>query len=128
MLDIYVKQFINVISHAVHISTPQTVSNIRLTSGFDRFFKAACVKANKARRHLKVETKQDPKRCGKKPAYVTYRKARARRKQLVQSTYGNIAESKSKKQNETYVTHARWYDWYDRYKTEPPYTKPSLHI
>ncbi len=83
VLDIYVTKLINAISHAVHISTPQTILNVRVTPGFDRFCKAACVKANKARRHLKEKTKQDPKNHGTKQAYVTYRKARACMKRLV---------------------------------------------
>lgn len=63
-LDTYVTQLINAISRAVHISTPQTIPNVRVTPGFDGFCKAACVKANKARRHLKEETRQDPKSRG----------------------------------------------------------------
>ena len=83
VLDIYVIQLINAISHAVHISILQTVPNKRVTLGFNRFCKAACVKANKARQHLKKETKQDPKKHRTKQAYVTYQKARACKKLLV---------------------------------------------
>ena len=57
VFDKYVIQLINVISHAVHISTPQTLPNVRVTPGFHRFCKVACVKANKARRHLNEEIK-----------------------------------------------------------------------
>lgn len=82
----YLIHTLHAISHAVHISTPQTIPNVRVTPGFDGFCKAACVKANKARRHLKEETRQDPKSRKTKQAYVTYRKARACKKRLVQST------------------------------------------
>ncbi len=86
VLNKYVTPLINAISHAVHISTPQTVSNLRVISCFDRFCKVACVKAKKARRHLKEKTKQDPESRGTKQAYLTYQKARACKKRLVQST------------------------------------------
>ena len=43
VLNKYVTQLINAITLAVHISTPQTVPNIRVTQGFDGFCKAACV-------------------------------------------------------------------------------------
>ena len=76
VLDTYVTQLIKIISHAVHISTPQTVPNVRVTPCFDRFCKAACVKANKARRHLKEETRQDPKSRVTKQAYFNYRNRR----------------------------------------------------
>ena len=46
VLDIYVTQLINAISHVVHISTPKTVPNVRVTPGFDGFGKAPGVKAN----------------------------------------------------------------------------------
>ncbi len=86
VLDIYVTQLINAISHAVQISTPQAELNVRVTPGFDRFYKTACVKANKTKHHLKEETKQDSKSRRTKHAYVIYRKARACMKRLVQST------------------------------------------
>ena len=86
MLYKYVTQPINAVSHEVHISTPQTLPNVQVTPGFDGFCKAACVKANKEKRHLKEETKQDPKSRGTKQAYVTYRKDRACKEQLVQLT------------------------------------------
>ena len=70
VLNKYVTQLINAVSHSVHISTPHTVPNVRETPGVDRFCKVACVKANKARRHLKKKTKQDPKSCGTQQAYV----------------------------------------------------------
>ncbi len=86
VLDKYIAQLINEISHTVHIFPPQTVPNVQVTLSFDGFWKAACVKANKARRHLKEKTKQHSKSLRKKQPYVTYRKARAFKKRLVQST------------------------------------------
>ncbi len=70
VLDKFIIQLINAISPAVHISILKTVPNIQVTPGFDGFCKAAFVKANKARRHLKEETRQDPKSRGTKQAYV----------------------------------------------------------
>ena len=83
VLDKNVIQLINAISHAFSISTPQTVPNVRVTQGLNEFCEAAFVKANKARRHLKEETRQDPKSRGTKQFYVTYWKARACKKRLV---------------------------------------------
>ena len=86
VLDIYFTQLMNAISNAIHISTSQTVPNVQVTLGFDGFSNAACVKTNKARHHVKEETKQDPKSRGTKQAYVIYRKARVFKKRPVQST------------------------------------------
>lgn len=46
------------------------------------------INANKARRQLKKERRQDLKGRGTKPAYITHRKARACKKRLVRSTLG----------------------------------------
>ena len=86
VLDKHVTQLINAISHTVLISTSQTLPNVRITPGFEEFCKAACVEANKARHHLKEETKQDPKRHGTKQAYVTYQKVRGCKKWVVKLT------------------------------------------
>ncbi len=83
VLDTYITELIHAISHTVHISILRTVPNVQVTPGFDGFCKATCVKANKARRHRKEATKQDPKSRGTKQAYVTYRKAKACKKRLV---------------------------------------------
>ncbi len=86
VVDKNVIQLINAISHALYISTRQTLLNVWVTRGLNEFCKVASVNTNKARRHLKEKKRQDPKSRGTKQAYVTYQKARACKKQLVQST------------------------------------------
>ncbi len=113
VLDKYVIQLINAISHTVYISILQTLPNVWVTLGFDRFCKAAFLKANKTKRHLKEETRQDPKSRETKQAYLIYWKSRKCKKRLVESKYarngwsnwryGNITECKLKKQQKTQV-------------------------
>lgn len=74
ILDEYVTPLIHAIFHPVHVSTPQTAPTAQVTPCSQGFCNAACVGANKAKRHLKEGRSQDPKSRGIKQAYSPTKK------------------------------------------------------
>lgn len=81
-------RFVQTAPHRFHRIIAHSVSfHIACRSALGRMdWGGTCINANKARRQLKKKRKQVLKGHGTKQAFTTYRKARACKKRLVQST------------------------------------------